>query len=121
MITQISIEPYPKKLFLVIDEPDAEVMMWFHKENDDYRGIYKLPEEDEARTIRTPKGNTVVRFSKFPECHGSIAHEAFHAAYSILDYVGMRLTDDSEEGFAYMVDYITRKIYDAKRDISVQD
>lgn len=112
MITEIPIHPYPKKLFLIINEADSSVAYHFHKEADSFKAIYSLPPEDEARTIRTSRGTTVIRFGQVPTNPGTIAHEAFHATYSILDYVGAKLSDDSEECFAYLLDFITQKIHE---------
>jgi hypothetical protein len=111
MIKQIPIEPYPKKLYLIWEEMDSSVMHFFHSQEDDYKAIYKLPITDDALTIRTARGNVCIRFGSKPTDPGSIAHEAFHATFAILDYIGMTLTDSSEEAFAYLDDYIVRKIH----------
>lgn len=111
MITQLNIHPYPKKIWLIYDEPDSSVMFKLATEPDDYRGIYTLPEGDDALTIRTKKGNTVIRFSTKPTDPGIIAHEAFHAAYNVLDYVGMKLSEESEEAFAYLLDSVVKQIH----------
>lgn len=39
-----------------------------------------------------------------------IAHEAFHLTYSILTQVGVKLTKESEEAFAYLISYLTNEI-----------
>lgn len=41
----------------------------------------------------------------------SAAHESFHAASTLCDYVGMPLGRDSEEAYAYLCGYITRCVY----------
>lgn len=38
-----------------------------------------------------------------------LAHEVFHAAHYILQGKGFRLTDDSEEAYAYFIEFIMRK------------
>lgn len=38
-----------------------------------------------------------------------LAHESFHAAHTILQSKGFRLTDDSEEAYAYFIEFIMRK------------
>jgi len=35
-----------------------------------------------------------------------LAHEVFHAAYRVLKIAGMRLSDDSEEVYAYLVEHL---------------
>jgi hypothetical protein len=39
-----------------------------------------------------------------------IAHEAFHAAHWILQKQGLWLTDSSEEAYAYLIQFIVKKI-----------
>lgn len=112
MIVEIPINPYPKKLYLIWEELDSAVQYYFHRHPDDFKAIFKLPASDEANTIRTPGGNVCVRFSVKPTNPGSIAHEAFHATYNILDYVGMGLSHSSEEGYCYLLDWIVVKIYE---------
>lgn len=47
-----------------------------------------------------------------PIFHDCVAHEAFHCAAAILDYVGVKLGSKSEEAYAYLVGYIVREIYE---------
>lgn len=41
---------------------------------------------------------------------GLIAHESLHAACFALDYIGMRFSEETEELYAHLVDYIVNKI-----------
>lgn len=41
-----------------------------------------------------------------------LQHELFHLTFAILDRVGMKLSYDSEEAFAYLHSYITQKVYE---------
>ncbi len=40
----------------------------------------------------------------------TITHEAFHITSGILDDVGMKLCDNSEEGYAYLIGWVAEKI-----------
>lgn len=42
--------------------------------------------------------------------HPTIAHEALHATYSICNFVGIPLSDSSEEAYTYLLEYIIREI-----------
>ena len=42
------------------------------------------------------------------------SHEAFHAAYGALEYVGIELTPQSEEAFAYMVGHIVKELWNLR-------
>ena len=43
---------------------------------------------------------------------GFVSHEIFHAAHAIMKNVGVNLSDDSEEAYAYLIGYLTRKVLD---------
>ena len=45
-----------------------------------------------------------------------IVHEAFHAtAYIMDDFAGVKLTRNSDEAYAYLLGYITRELFKARR------
>jgi len=47
-----------------------------------------------------------------PKFHDHVAHEISHCAFAILDYVGIKLGNKSEEAYAYLIGYITREFYE---------
>lgn len=50
-------------------------------------------------------------YPRTPHDFGVLAHETFHLADMILRNVGMTLSDDSDEAWAYLIDYLTVRIY----------
>jgi len=43
-------------------------------------------------------------------------HEALHAtAYIMDDFAGVKLTNNAEEAYAYLLGYITRELFKARR------
>ncbi len=40
----------------------------------------------------------------------SLTHELFHCVFAILDYKGMCLTKESQEAYAYLMEYLDREI-----------
>jgi len=42
---------------------------------------------------------------------GVIAHEIFHLAVKILNRRGLKFSDDSEEAYAHLIDWLTEEIY----------
>lgn len=42
-----------------------------------------------------------------------LSHEIFHAVCAIMIGIGVPLSDDSEEAYAYLTGYITRKVLEA--------
>ena len=43
----------------------------------------------------------------------TIVHESFHLACNILEYRGIPLSQDSEEAYAYLIEYIFKELNDA--------
>lgn len=76
-------------------------------ERECYSGFYKCFEN----------GNKKRRFIFIQENKDSwavtsdtISHEVFHAVYSILSYVGITLSPDSEEAFSYLIGHLVSRI-----------
>lgn len=44
------------------------------------------------------------------DLHGTITHEVFHLVYGIFDQIGMKLSDDSEEAYAYAIGLLAMKV-----------
>lgn len=52
----------------------------------------------------------IIRFKEKKPKDGLIAHEAFHAAFYILNSIGLYASYETEEAYAYLLDYIVNKI-----------
>lgn len=46
-----------------------------------------------------------------PQLANTVAHEVFHAVHAILREKGLKLTNASEEAYAYLTGYITEKLW----------
>lgn len=46
-----------------------------------------------------------------PEDFAILQHEIFHAVHFILDFIGMKLTKESDEAYSYLTEFITKNIY----------
>lgn len=108
-----------RKLWIVWGESESSLRHALHKEDDDYVPAYKMDSTTEAMAVTTPKGHVVLRFKEEPMDPGIISHECFHAAFGILDRIGVRLSDDSEEALAYLLDWIVTQVYEAKKEASL--
>lgn len=62
-----------------------------------------------ARTVMFSSGQTCICFRKF--YHGIVAHEVFHAVDFLMDKIGMSLVPESNEAYAYLIEYLTNEIY----------
>ena len=48
----------------------------------------------------------------FDATHGVIAHEIYHLVKLILNHRGVKYCEESEEAYAYLIDWLTDEIYD---------
>lgn len=44
-----------------------------------------------------------------------ICHECFHLVYSLMNIKDIKLSDDSEEAYAYALDYVVRKVLECQK------
>jgi hypothetical protein len=69
-----------------------------------------------ARTVLLSNNAVCIRLKQFdhtPNCHGTLAHEIFHAIEFVFYNVGIKLRRSSDEAYAYCIGYLTEKIYEA--------
>jgi hypothetical protein len=68
-----------------------------------------------ARTTMFSGGATLIRMNLSIEDHvyflSTLQHEIFHAVNFLMDKIDISLSDNSDEAYAYMIGYITKKIY----------
>jgi len=70
-------------------------------------------EDFDARAISFPTndGKSPIIWMATAEDKGVIAHEIFHTALNIMYWTGMELNSETEEAFAYEVQYLTNSFY----------
>lgn len=73
---------------------------------------FNVPEiTSDAHTFyNTDFKNVMIWFKEKYPSPCLVAHECFHAAHYILGRTGLKLTDDSEEAYAYYLEYLIREI-----------
>lgn len=67
-----------------------------------------------GRCVMFSGNQTLIRVYVRPETpaqYSHLQHEVFHAVQFIMDRIGMPLTYESGEAYAYLVGYLTEKIY----------
>lgn len=79
--------------------------------------IFSLSQKDFkwGRTVKFSNDQTAVRLNYYPSTakdFGLVQHEIFHCIEFILDSIGMKLTYSSDEAYAYLIQYLTEKIYE---------
>lgn len=118
----IDLVVYPFDIMFSIGESDKEFMRtlkdrlpkkYLPKKSED--NICQLEDECRGRTWHHLEGGqTIIRLKKKPKSEqemGSLAHEIFHAVDFIFRHVGIQLSSDSDEAYAYLIGYITEQFY----------
>lgn len=57
----------------------------------------------------------ILRLKDYPSTNDDysyLQHEIFHIVAFIMEKITMPLTDESSEAYAYLIQYLTKKIYD---------
>ena len=67
----------------------------------------------DARAVSFPivDGKSPIIWMATTDDQGVIAHEIFHTALNIMYWAGMELNSETEEAFAYEVQYLTNQFY----------
>lgn len=103
---------YPFDLMFSFGQTDDELKVSLKRYGIKWQDILKL--DCPAMYIRLDRNQPVIRMGNYPITvtdYGVLQHEIFHAVDQILRYVGINLTNDSDEAYAYLIEYITREIY----------
>lgn len=81
--------------------------------NKHYPGVESLssPEFSYGTTWQLDNGLVIVRLRPGVSI-GCLAHELFHAISNVMDWVGMKLSQDSEEAYAYLFQDLFNYVYE---------
>lgn len=115
MIFEIDIEMYHTKIYVAIESTTEEIVDDLHK-----RSKKRLSKEyirelvdlngSLGRTIKLTKGLIILLLKKH-EQH-ILAHEVHHVIQRISEHIGSQINEHTEEPFAYLQGYITKRIND---------
>jgi len=69
-----------------------------------------------ATTHKLKTGSILIRFKDDIDNAGIVAHEAFHAVVFLFKKIGIDFAYESEEAYAYTLEYLTNQILKIKED-----
>lgn len=72
-----------------------------------------------ATTHKLSTGAILIRFKDDIDNVGIVAHEAFHAIIFLFKKIGIDFCYESEEAYAYALEYLTNEILKIKKDENV--
>lgn len=117
-----------KRITVKCDIYKRDVVFYFNTKKEeilkDITTLTEITEEEtklilkpisEGRTILLDSGVIVIIIREIPRLSrwkGVLAHEIFHAACFMLHRAGLSFADNSDEAYAYLIDFITRRFYD---------
>lgn len=111
----IKLVVYPFDIMVSIDESDkklAKNLREFGVKKNLLGAIY-MPKTGVGKTIMFEGNRTLIRLKSGDDKNifiSKIAHESFHAVSFIFQVIGIKLTNESEESFTYLLDYIILQI-----------
>ena len=109
----VSWEIFPFDVLVFLGAKRDDVLKEIHKYG------YDLDDEEKehlimygtGRTVILKGGHTILWLNFYPKKgSGVLSHEIAHAVYFTLAKVGIKIEDNCEELFAYMIEYLTNKI-----------
>jgi hypothetical protein len=110
---------YRSTFFIAVNISDIKLKEELEKHVDCERIIKSLVKhsritDHEQAVTAYKEGFSIIRYKTLKDAQdiNSIAHEAFHVVCNITRYVGITLSEDSEEAFAYLLGYITEQYED---------
>lgn len=117
MFFQIPLDIYPFIVSISIKQSDKQLFKSLDKVKIKYEGFkhhFDL-ENYEAICTATKDKDLVIRLREKPTSgydYGTLSHEILHATIQIMKWVGMELSDSSEEAYTYLQGYITRRFFE---------
>lgn len=78
--------------------------------------IFHFKKKEKGLTVHYQEsGVTIIRLMnrpKTPQQYGSLNHEIFHAVDFIFRRIGLSLTEESSEAYAYAIGHLTEQIFE---------
>lgn len=112
-----SLEIYPFDIMVSIGETDEELGARLREVgiNEIEDNIWHYENTGLGRSVSFPNNQTLLRLRNKPETgldHGTLAHEIFHICEFVLSKINIPLTRDSDEAYAYLIGFVTKRIYE---------
>ncbi len=112
----VDLKIYPYDIMFSFGETNKQLYKTLDKYKIPYdeQGKSVIDESDgKYRTIMFPTGQTLVRIAKKPKQpneYAVVVHEIYHAVNNVMRNIGMTYSADSEEAYAYCIQYVTQEV-----------
>ncbi len=116
------IEMYPIEGLVSVGQTDEQLIKSVELHWDEPKVVEQIKNKEFA-TFNVGTGALFIYFScniimfrfKNKPLNDVIVHECFHATYQIMNRIGATLVDESEESYAYLIEYLYRTVYSLSR------
>lgn len=110
---EIKVDIYNSVVYFVIGGSKKQIISFLEKHMTNAEEMMEAVSNNAASTLlHSGKSIVIASANKTQEeFFSEIAHEIFHVTCWIMKYVGITLSDESEEAFAYLNGYITEQFY----------
>lgn len=110
----ISYHVYAYDLMVSLGQTDKELSRDLKKYGMEFNDDLKAGIGSKGRAMMFNNGATIIRLFEYPttnEHYATLQHEIFHAVVFLMNKVGMKLSDKSDEAYAHLIGYLTKEIY----------
>jgi hypothetical protein len=114
----IPLEVFAHDIIISVEQSDEDLYEAI-KENISRKDFDKhmANQKSIATTHKLRTGSILIRFKDNINDPGIVAHEAFHAIVFLFKKIGIDFCYESEEAYAYSLEYLTNQILKIKEDI----
>ena len=107
---------YPFNVLFTFGQQDEQVITQLKKQG--VKDPTDCTVHGEGRCIMYSEGATMIRMNvvpKYPRQYAILQHEIFHAVDFLFNRIGIRLCENSNEAYAYLIEYLTKEAYEQIR------
>lgn len=113
----INIEMYQRDLMVHFGDKESlkDNLSTFIGESKAMEVIEKIQDTNVGNVFVLEGGESILHMPKIPtDSNGFsiLAHEIYHITNSIMEKVGINMSSDSEEAYAYLIQFLTKRIGD---------
>lgn len=110
----LSYHIYPFDIMFSFGESDKKLFPKLRRKGISEPELCEISGITRARAVVFKEGPSIIRMKNIPktaEEFGFLQHEIFHAVYFLFTRIGITLGDQSDEAFAYAIQYLTEQVY----------
>ena len=113
LICDFNCDIYGFRVIVSFQKNFSDLEKELQKRFPDDDGFYELEDTGEGRVIQY-SNNIFLIWIRNDE-PWIIVHEVFHCVQFMMEEIGCKLSEETKEPYAYLAEYLTKKIYELKK------